>query len=354
MGARTVDDKSSDTLVVVSGEGFWTGSSTLPHLHQMTVPARYSRPMNDERGDAPLYDLTDPALVRPLPGALAVARADVLAAARDLLAIPESALTKPWAWRPGSEEEVRYAAYRAGEALEQAEIEARTLAFSNDPGESQAARIVGPTTAARWDLHGLLVPLGETLLDADPGGGEWSLRLVLGHTIGSQRGYAWTAAWVQAHGFDATDRAAQVRVPEAFFDSMPDDQTTEAMGSLADLRARLDAILDLSSERLAGTPDELLQIPTRWSGFPVTLGFRYGRWSSHIREHTIQAEKTLALLGHIPSEPDRLVRLVLSAYGRAEAVVFGRETGDAAVARVAEGAAEVRRTIRSARDAAGA
>jgi len=37
MPVRAVDDKSSDTLVVVSGEGFWTGSSTLPHLHQHTV-----------------------------------------------------------------------------------------------------------------------------------------------------------------------------------------------------------------------------------------------------------------------------------------------------------------------------
>jgi len=36
MGAPPVDDKPSDTLVVVSGEGFWTGSSTLPHLHHMT------------------------------------------------------------------------------------------------------------------------------------------------------------------------------------------------------------------------------------------------------------------------------------------------------------------------------
>ena len=34
MPVRAVDDKPSDTLVVVSGEGFWTGSSTLPHLHQ--------------------------------------------------------------------------------------------------------------------------------------------------------------------------------------------------------------------------------------------------------------------------------------------------------------------------------
>ena len=33
MAVRAIDDKASDTLVVVSGEGFWTGSSTLPHLH---------------------------------------------------------------------------------------------------------------------------------------------------------------------------------------------------------------------------------------------------------------------------------------------------------------------------------
>src|SRR5687767_2726408 len=42
MPVRAVDDKSSDTLVVVSGEGFWTGSSTLPHLHQYATPDRDS------------------------------------------------------------------------------------------------------------------------------------------------------------------------------------------------------------------------------------------------------------------------------------------------------------------------
>ena len=48
MPVRAVDDKPSDTLVVVSGEGSWTGSSTLPHLHQ---PA--SRP-NEDAAAVPL------------------------------------------------------------------------------------------------------------------------------------------------------------------------------------------------------------------------------------------------------------------------------------------------------------
>ena len=39
MAVRAIDDKSPDTLVVVSGEGFWTGSSTLPHLHHFSARA---------------------------------------------------------------------------------------------------------------------------------------------------------------------------------------------------------------------------------------------------------------------------------------------------------------------------
>jgi hypothetical protein len=42
MPVRAVDDKASDTLVVVFGKGFWTGSSTLPHLHQLITCARFA------------------------------------------------------------------------------------------------------------------------------------------------------------------------------------------------------------------------------------------------------------------------------------------------------------------------
>jgi hypothetical protein len=43
---RAIDDKPPDTLVVVFGEGFWTGSSTLPHLHQFLA----ARPLHDRPG----------------------------------------------------------------------------------------------------------------------------------------------------------------------------------------------------------------------------------------------------------------------------------------------------------------
>src|SRR6476660_4472649 len=70
MPVRAVDDKPSDTLVVVSGEGFWTGSSTLPHLHQHSVSSSggHARvciaPIGSDRGcadepaqDEPVHDV---------------------------------------------------------------------------------------------------------------------------------------------------------------------------------------------------------------------------------------------------------------------------------------------------------
>jgi putative Ca2+/H+ antiporter (TMEM165/GDT1 family) len=44
MGDRVVDNKPSDTLVVVPAEGLWTGSSTLPHLHHFPISRRRNVP----------------------------------------------------------------------------------------------------------------------------------------------------------------------------------------------------------------------------------------------------------------------------------------------------------------------
>ena len=63
--------------------------------------------------------------------------------------------------------------------------------------------------------------------------------------------------------------------------------------------------------------------------------FRLGRWSSHIREHTVQVEKTLVMIGHAPTEVDRLIRLILAEWGRAEAVVYGSAEAREAVSLLA-------------------
>ena len=42
----------------------------------------------------------------------------------------------------------------------------------------------------------------------------------------------------------------------------------------------------------------------------------------------MQVDKTLAMLGRRPSEVERLVRLILGAYGRLEGLLVGRRPDD--------------------------
>ena len=58
------------------------------------------------------------------------------------------------------------------------------------------------------------------------------------------------------------------------------------------------------------------------------------------------------MLGRAPTEPERLARLTLAAYGRAEAVVFGQPNADAAAHIIRAAVGEARATISDARRAA--
>lgn len=308
--------------------------------------------MSTSPSDAPLLRHTDPSWARPLPDAIHGARADLAAIVADILAIPEVALEREWPWIGGGEGDVRYGVYRLHELLERAEVDASRSLRTRGGDGGTAAALIAPSGAARWDLHGLLAPLSEAEIDADPGGGEWSIRRTLGHIVYGQRSYGWSTAWWQEQGFALDDPDLPPSVGDAFWTDPPDEDGAEQEGSIDAIRTRLDAIVDLAAERLAGMPEERLGHGARWSGFAVPISFRFGRWSSHLREHTIQVEKTLAMLGRVPNEPERLVRLTLAAYGRAETVVLGQPDADAAAEIVRMAVAEARDTIADARRAA--
>ena len=49
----------------------------------------------------------------------------------------------------------------------------------------------------------------------------------------------------------------------------------------------------------------------------------WDRFESHMRQHTIQVEKTLHQLGLVPSESHRLLRLIYAALAEAEGMLIG-------------------------------
>lgn len=315
---------------------------------------RYTPTMMITTENATLVRHSDPTWARPLPAAVNDARADLAGIVADIVAIPESALERHWAWTGGSEADVRYGIYRLHESFEQAEIEASRRLRSGGGDAGLAAALIAPSGAARWDLHGVLAPLADAQIDADPGGGEWSIRQTLGHFVNGQRAYGWSTAWWQEQGLALDDPDLPKKLADDFWADLPDEEGAEQSGSIDDIRDRLDAIVDLCAQRLAAMPEDRLVHGSRWSGFAVPISFRLTRWSSHIREHTIQVEKTLAMLGRVPTEPERLVRLTLAAYGRAEAVLLGQPDAEGAAQIIRAAVAQARTLIAEVRTAANA
>ena len=297
----------------------------------------------------PVLERYGPPPTAPLAAWLADARATLTGAADAMLGLEERELNRRWWWREDREgdTEVRYAFYRSLEALERATgvAAARVHAAGDRPAGAAPFALA---TAARWELHGVLAPLSDADLDADPGGGEWTIRQTLAHIVHVQRAYPAFASWWLSR--EQTPELPP-RIPDGVDEGFPEEEADGA-GWLRDIRRRLDEAMDGAAERMTALDEDALATPARWSGYAVDVAFRMGRMSSHLQEHTVQVDKTLAMLGRMPPEAHRLVRLVFRAYGRLEATAYGlpssmadaaREPLLAAVAEAADAFDHVRR-----------
>ena len=115
----------------------------------------------------------------------------------------------------------------------------------------------GHATAARWDLHGVLAPLADADLDADPGGGEWTIRQTLAHIVHVQRAYPAFASWWLSREQTAELPAS---IPDGVDEGFPEEEA-EGAGTLAEIRARLDDAMDGAAERMAALDEAQLATP---------------------------------------------------------------------------------------------
>jgi DinB superfamily len=292
-------------------------SRSLPTIAAIVadVSGRYARVMKT----LDFLDAHAAAETTPVAPAILAVRGALEAAGRNLVGVADDAMERPWSFRD-HEADVRYGVYRGIETIEAAEARIAGALEAGGTRRTAAARRIAPVTTARWHLHGRLIALDEGTFDTVAKTDEWTIRAVLGHIVSGQRSYGAVTAWWAS-------RTVEARLP----DSVPEDviaaialpeEDVEGAGSLAEIRERIDEVVDHSGVALAGLRDEQLARPARWSGIPVDVDFRIGRWSSHVIEHTIQIEKTLAWLDDRPTEAARIVREIFDAWGSLEARLF--------------------------------
>jgi hypothetical protein len=257
-------------------------------------------------------------IVTPAP-AVAQARAALDTAGRGLAAIPDAALEKVWRWRD-HDADVRYGLFRVLESVEGASAEVAAILGATGAQRSGAALRIAPSTVARWALHGRLLGLDDGWLDRVGKEGEWTVRQTLAHIVGGQRGYAAYNAWYWKRARD--DRPTDAERAALDAEAGLPEEAEEGIGSLDEIRIRLDETYDEGAAYLGGIPETGLRQRAWWSGIPVDLDFRLGRLASHTIEHTIQVDKTLSWLDWQPTEAQRIVADVYTAWGRLEALIF--------------------------------
>ncbi len=240
-------------------------------------------------------------------------------------ALSDEDLEREWNWR-AYHEGVRYACFRTYEEL-------RTLAAVLIPERSSknhplttAHATLAQYHAAYRDLQAVLLGVGDDLLDTPPAPGEWPLRIILGHTIAAEREFfarIWHA--IQQYRNDKEEIVAMTAEAVAeFVGSYEDFERTMNRLRLAGILAFYEALHKRVLRELTDIRGFELEAESLWwEEVPLSVEFRLHRLDAHLRQHTIQAEKTLAALIGPSTEARRLLRLIYAALAEVDGAIIG-------------------------------
>lgn len=177
--------------------------------------------------------------------------------------------------------------------------------------------------AAFRELEAILLSANTTLLDTRPALEEWPLRIILGHMLFVNRAF-FTQIHYALHRDPSDPRDALPAYSEQLLGSDGDMESLLDNADLAGIMAAFTALHNRILDDLAGlTPAQLAVNTWWWEEADIPVAFRLHRFDAHLRQHTIQAEKTLAQLGYPPSEAHQWLRLVYQALAEVEGWQIG-------------------------------
>lgn len=240
-------------------------------------------------------------------------------------------LDRAWTWRAYSEG-VRYAMFRTYEELRM--LAAVLIAERTTQGApiTTAHHSLAQYHAAYRDLQAILIGLDEGLLNQSPGNDEWPLRVILGHTLAAEREF-FARIWHAVQHLRNSDIAEDEELPAV---EMTSEEVAEFVGNYDDFERTMNrlsisgifAFYDSLHKRVLRELTDIKGFELEaeslwWEGTPFTVEFRLHRLDAHLRQHTIQIEKTLDALGQPASEARRLLRLIYSALADVDSMIIG-------------------------------
>ncbi len=235
--------------------------------------------------------------------------------------LPDHELDREWVWGD-YDEGVRFAFFRNYEDL--CTLAARLEAERKEPF-SEGQRILAQLQAAYRDLQAILSGVDDASAIQEPAKDEWPLHRVLAHIVQAERTFFAIVLYTLERQRSGDGRPLEMsdKAYEAFWTGDPFEQIKEK-GSFSELLAYYDILHSRVLESFSTVTDDELQLPVVfWESTPMPVRFRLHRFNSHLRQHTIQAQKTLDMLARRPNEARRLLRLIFNALAKVEGARLG-------------------------------
>lgn len=237
--------------------------------------------------------------------------------------LSDADLERPYAWEVYDEDGLRFALLTAHHLLRETHAQVAAMRLGAGQPFTEAQRILAQVHDAYRDLSGALAGTSEAELDASPPADQWPLREVLKHMLGAEKSFL--AAIEVALDCARSGRPSE---PSEAAWTAKRQQPEDPGGSRADALNALFRSHAAILRALDGVTDPELDTPSWfWEDKGYSIRFRMHRFEEHLRQHTIQVDKTLVALGHPPTEAERLVRNLYTALAGVESASAGSAAG---------------------------
>jgi uncharacterized damage-inducible protein DinB len=220
---------------------------------------------------------------------------------------------REWKWGDYDDEGLRFALLLTHHELRDLGVR---LAARQSPS-SQAQRILAQYHQTYRDLTGVLAGVRTEDLDPEPSKGEWSLRKTLDHALGAEYGFLGVNRLaVERHRAGHATEPSEAEFKE--FRKAYAQPKDAVAGPIESIRNAFFEIHRRVLRELGDVTDaELEKRATFWENDAMPIRFRLHRFEEHLRQHTIQLDKTLAVI-RPPTEAHRLIRNIYNALADVE------------------------------------
>ncbi|HVR88034.1 MAG TPA: DinB family protein [Candidatus Limnocylindria bacterium] len=259
--------------------------------------------------------------------------------------LSDADLDRPYVWHDYDGDGLRFSLLTAHHLLRETTATCAAARLAAGEPFSEGQRILAQVHEAYRDLSGALAGTTDADLDRDPGAGQWTLRAVLAHGLGADS--AFLTAIVLALDAVRAGRLSERSTKEKWESrEVPVEDPSGSRGDVLNALFRSHTAILLALDTVS---DAELDTPSFfWESEPYPIRFRMHRFEEHWRQHTIQLDKTLAAIGHPPTEAERLVRNIYNALAGLESVTSGVAVGGDLAAGCARSVVELAHQVESA------